>query len=107
MIADLVAHPIFFQRNRVFRVYKGGKLFHDFFGDEAVDGNHPVEWIASSVKALNKDSSTRREGLTTIRGTDTTLASLMHDCPKEMTGGHPFDVLVKILDSAVRLPAQA
>jgi hypothetical protein len=47
--------PIFFERNRVFRVYEGGKLFHDFFGDEAVDGNFPEEWIASKVKALNKE----------------------------------------------------
>ena len=99
--------PIFFNRNRVFRVYKGGRLFHDFFGDEAVDGSHPEEWIASSVKALNKDSSDPREGLSTVRGTDVTLASLMHDSRKELTGGRDFDVLVKILDSAVRLPAQA
>jgi mannose-6-phosphate isomerase len=100
-------HPIFFNRNRVFRVYKGGKLFHDFFGDEAVDGNYPEEWIASSVKALNKDSTDPKEGLSTVRGTETTLASLMNDFPKQMTGGQPFDVLVKVLDSAVRLPAQA
>ena len=38
--------PLFFERNRVFRVYEGGRLFHDFFGDEAVDGNFPEEWIA-------------------------------------------------------------
>src|SRR5271170_1067050 len=99
--------PLFFERNRVFRVYKGGKLFHDFFGDEAVDGNHPEEWIASSVKALNKDSSDPLEGLSIVRDTDVTLASLMHDFPKETTRNTPFDVLVKVLDSAVRLPAQA
>ena len=107
MTSDLLQNPIFFNRNRVFRVYKGGKLFHDFFGDEAVDGNHPEEWIASSVKALNKDSTDPLEGLSVVRGTDITLASLMHDFRKEMTRGEPFDVLVKVLDSAVRLPAQA
>jgi len=107
MTQSLLQAPIFFERNRVFRVYTGGKLFHDFFGDEAKDGNYPEEWIASSVKALNKDSTDPLEGLSLVRNTGVTLASLMHDFPKEMTGGEPFDVLVKVLDSAVRLPAQA
>jgi mannose-6-phosphate isomerase len=99
--------PIFFERNRVFRVYRGGKLFHDFFGDDAVDGNHPEEWIASSVKAMNSGSTDPLEGLSIVRGTNVSLAKLMRDSPQEMTEGKPFDVLVKVLDSAVRLPAQA
>lgn len=98
--------PLFFERNRVFRVYEGGKLFHDFFGDEAVDGNLPEEWIASKVKALNKVMRSPDEGLSKIRGGDETFASLLASYPEEMTGGKGFDMLVKILDSAVRLPAQ-
>ena len=98
--------PLFFERNRVFRVYEGGKLFHDFFGDEAVDGNLPEEWIASKVKALNKVMTHPDEGLSKIRGGDETFASLLASHPEEMTGGKGFDMLVKILDSAVRLPAQ-
>jgi len=98
--------PLFFERNRVFRVYEGGKLFHDFFGDEAVDGNLPEEWIASKVKALNKVMRFPDEGLSKIRGGDETFASLLASHPKEMTGDRGFDMLVKILDSAVRLPAQ-
>jgi mannose-6-phosphate isomerase len=98
--------PLFFERNRVFRVYEGGKLFHDFFGDEAVDGNLPEEWIASKVKALNKVTRSPDEGLSKIRGGDETFASLLASHPEEMTGGKSFDMLVKILDSAVRLPAQ-
>ena len=99
-------NPLFFERNRVFRVYEGGKLFHDFFGDEAVDGNLPEEWIASKVKALNKVMRSPDEGLSKIRGGGETFASLLTGHPEEMTGGKGFDVLVKILDSAVRLPAQ-
>jgi mannose-6-phosphate isomerase len=98
--------PLFFERNRVFRVYEGGKLFHDFFGDEAIDGNLPEEWIASKVKALNQETRSPREGLSIIRGSDETFASLLNNHPGEMTGGKGFDILVKILDSAVRLPAQ-
>lgn len=42
----LFERPIFFERNRVFRIYKGGLLFHDFFGDEAKDGNYPEDgWL--------------------------------------------------------------
>ena len=75
--------------------------------DDAVDGNHPEEWIASSVKALNQDSTDPMEGLSIVRGTGVPFAALMRDSLQEMTGGEPFDVLVKVLDSAVRLPAQA
>jgi len=98
--------PLFFERNRVFRVYEGGKLFHDFFGDEAVDGNFPEEWIASKVKALNKVTRGPDEGLSKIQGGGETFASLLAGYPEEMTGGKGFDILVKILDSAIRLPAQ-
>ena len=98
--------PLFFERNRVFRVYEGGKLFHDFFGDEAVDGNLPEEWIASKVKALNKEMRHPDEGLSKIQGGEETFVSLLANHPEEMTGGKRFDILVKILDSAVRLPAQ-
>ena len=30
---EMVQGPIFFERNRVGRIYTGGKLFADFFGD--------------------------------------------------------------------------
>src|SRR5476651_2052886 len=104
--AEYVTAPIFFNRNRVYRIYKGGKLFDDFFGDGSEDGNYPEEWIASPVKARNEGPKNEREGLATVQGTDITLASLLQDFPQEMTGGHKFDVLVKALDSAIRLPAQ-
>jgi len=98
--------PLFFNRNRVFRVYTGGKLFHELFGDEPVDGDRPEEWIASKVRALNENSNDAQEGLSTVEGTNVSFASLLAEYPGEMTGGHGFDVLVKALDSAVRLPAQ-
>ena len=66
----LFERPIFFERNRVFRIYKGGLLFHDFFGDEAKDGNYPEEWVASSVRAMNLDSTNEKEGISKIKGTE-------------------------------------
>ncbi|WP_312642186.1 class I mannose-6-phosphate isomerase [Hydrogenoanaerobacterium sp.] len=104
----LAENPIFFERNRVFRVYQGGKLFHDFFGDEAVDGNYPEEWIASDVKALNQNSSDPREGVSRIRGTDVYFDDLMKAERASLLGDREsFGILVKALDSAIRLPIQA
>ena len=60
--------PIFFEKNRVFRVYTGGKLFADFFGDDSTDGNYPEEWVASSVHALNEGSTDEHEGISQNRG---------------------------------------
>ena len=35
--------PIFFEQNRVYRVYTGGKLFAGFFGDSSEDSFYPEE----------------------------------------------------------------
>ena len=66
---ELASRPIFFERNRVFRIYQGGALFHPLFGDPAADNNHPEEWIASSVKALNKIPEGEHEGVSRVAGT--------------------------------------
>ena len=100
--------PIFFERNRVGRVYTGGRLFHGFFGDEAKDGFMPEEWIASSVRALNKEMASEKEGVSRIKGTDIYFDELLEKYPLPMLGSSKkMRILVKILDSAVRLPAQA
>jgi mannose-6-phosphate isomerase len=67
---DYAKNPIFFEKNRVFRVYLGGKLFSDFFGDDSEDSFYPEEWICSSTKALNDGSTDEFEGVSKIKGTD-------------------------------------
>lgn len=105
---DIASNPVFFERNRVFRVYKGGKLFKDFFGDADEDGNYPEEWVASSVKALNKDSVSQYEGISGIQGKEVYFDWLLANYSELMLGERKnFDVLVKLLDSAIRLPVQA
>jgi len=100
--------PVFFERNRVGRVYTGGKLFHGFFGDEEKDGFLPEEWIASSVKAINKEMASEKEGVSKIKDSDVYFDELLINYPLEMLGSSKkMRILVKILDSAVRLPAQA
>ena len=99
--------PLFFERNRVGRVYTGGKLFSGLFGDDAVDGYLPEEWIASAVKALNKDSLSEKEGVSKIKDSDIYFDELLEKYGDELLGrGNKLRILVKALDSAIRLPAQ-
>lgn len=104
---ELTQKPIFFERNRVWRLYKGGMLFHDLMGEPREDGNWPEEWLASTVEALNETHSKPGEGLSIIKGTDITLRELTEKYPAETIGsGQTLELLVKYLDSAVRLPMQ-
>lgn len=107
-IQKILHGPIFFEKNRVGRVYMGGALFADFFGDDSTDGFEPEEWVASSVKAINKISKGEKEGVSQIRGTDLYFDDLLRDYADELLGDRKeFGVLTKVLDSAIRLPAQA
>lgn len=99
--------PVFFERNRVARVYTGGKLFADFFGDAPVDGYLPEEWVGSTVRALNEGSTDPTEGISKVKGTDVLFSDLLAKYPDEMLGDRKeLDVLVKLLDSSIRLPVQ-
>lgn len=101
-------YPIFFERNRVFRVYKGGKLFSDFFSDDSEDDNYPEEWVVSSVHALNEGSTDKYEGISKIKGEELYLNDALDKYKKEIIGERDdLGVLTKILDSAIRLPVQA
>ena len=100
--------PVFLEKNRVARVYTGGKLFSGFFGDDSEDGFYPEEWVVSTVRALNKDSTDVYEGISKIMGTDLYLSDAVSEYKEEMLGNrNDIGILTKILDSAVRLPVQA
>ncbi len=100
--------PCFFEKNRVYRVYKGGRLFSEFFGDGSTDGNFPEEWIASAVGALNKEKRGEKEGVSRIKDNGEFFDEVLRKYKYEMLGSSGrMRILVKILDSAVRLPAQA
>ncbi len=106
--AEIVKKPIFLNRNRVGRIYTGGKLFSGFFGDEPVDNFLPEEWVCSAVEALNEGSEIENEGISTVRGTNILFSDLLKEYKEDMIGARKdFPVLVKLLDSAVRLPIQA
>ena len=103
----LYEKPIFFEKNRVFRVYTGGALLGRFVDDGSTDGFFPEEWIASAVEA-NNHRGVENEGISVVRGTNTLLTDLIAAYPREMLGDRKeLGVLVKFLDSAIRLPVQA
>ena len=100
--------PIFFERNRVGRVYTGGMLFGNFFGDEPIDNYEPEEWIASAVRAINTVQKSPKEGVSKIKDTEIYFDELLSQNKKELLGkNESLRILVKALDSAIRLPAQA
>lgn len=104
----IATKPVFFEKNRVFRVYLGGKLFSDFFGDDSEDCFYPEEWVCSSTKALNEGSTDEYEGVSKVKGTNIYFNELLETEKELMLGNRKsFDVLVKALDSAIRLPVQA
>lgn len=106
--SEYAKNPIFFEKNRVFRVYLGGKLFSEFFGDESEDNFYPEEWICSSTKALNEGSTDEFEGVSKIKNTDIYFSDVIEKEKSLMLGDrNGLDVLVKALDSAIRLPVQA
>ncbi len=106
-VANLWERPVFFKRNRVFRVYKGGYLFHDFLGDAPEDGFEPEEWICSSVRAINPGHTDPLEGISLCAEDGTPFDKLLSQHPREYLGERKdLGVLVKYLDSAIRLPMQ-
>ena len=107
-IEKIVRTPIFFEKNRVGRVYTGGALFAELFGDDSTDGFEPEEWVVSSVVALNKEMKSEKEGVSVVKGTDIYLDDLLKSHKNELLGDRDtFGVLTKFLDSAIRLPVQA
>lgn len=99
--------PVFFERNRVFRVYLGGALYREFLGDTDGDGFYPEEWIASSVRAINPGHTDPLEGISLVEGTKQPFSELLSAHRAEMLGDREdLGVLVKFLDSAIRLPMQ-
>lgn len=116
-LAALARAPIAFERNEVWRVYTGGKLFRELRGQpDPRDSYYPEDWVASMTRADNppRDGQPPLEGLSVIRGTEIPFSLLVELFPEEILGGAHLAafgattrVLAKFLCSAVRLPIQA
>jgi mannose-6-phosphate isomerase len=102
--------------NRVFRTYTGGRLLDELQGVAIPqDSHHPEEWIGSTTLAINPNP-VPNEGLSRVQlkdGSTPFLKDLIQEDPQfwlgrehlERFGASP-DVLVKYLDSAIRLHIQ-
>ena len=90
------------EENRVWRLYRGGKLLDELHGRVGEDGSFPEDWLASVVEAINppRKNAPAHEGLSRAVlacGGTAYLRDLIDT---------PFNVLTKFLDSAERLPIQ-
>lgn len=108
-LKEIVTQPIFFERNRVYRIYKGGKPYKELFNDgfdDGTDNMFPEEWIASKVKAINPKYFGERDGVAVVKDIGVFFDDLLNQYPNELLGTRKYDCLVKFLDSATRLPFQ-
>jgi len=104
-------------QNRVWRSYLGGRILDELIGkSNPCDSRYPEDWIGSVTVARNPDSRNENEGISKIEIEEQELlfTDLIALDPKYFLGkehlarfGQKPMVLVKLLDSAVRLHFQA
>ncbi len=108
--------PFALPPNRVWRSYTGGLLLDRIEGRESpTDSHFPEDWVGSATRAINPGRED--EGIGTARGADgrsIRMDALYGDAPEAALGdehvaafGAQPQLLVKLLDSAVRLQMQA
>lgn len=102
--------------NRIWRTYPGGRTLDTLAKKEPPDDSHfPEDWIASTTMAVNPGREHIQEGISqvVVDGKEVNFASLIKSNPDYYLGpvhyskyGPSMMVLVKFLDSAVRLHFQ-
>lgn len=108
---------ITFTPNRVWRSYMGGKTLDQLQNiTMPTDSHFPEEWIASTVQAVNPGRESHIEGLSKalLSSKESDFSTLINSDPDYFLGPKHTEkysknpmVLVKYLDSAVRLHFQA
>lgn len=111
--------PFYLLPNRVWRTYQGGRVLDEMQGKpDPADSHFPEDWVGSATRAANPGREHLiDEGIGTARtidGETFTMAELYTASPEEALGAahvaaygsQPF-LLVKLLDSAMRLHIQA
>lgn len=103
-------------QNRVWRSYLGGLILDQLIGKNgACDSHYPEDWIGSVTPACNPDSQCANEGISrvVVGGHDWLFSDLIAQDPDYFLGAEHVArfgckpmVLVKLLDSAVRLQLQ-
>jgi mannose-6-phosphate isomerase len=105
-----------FKYNRVRRSYTGGAgIDHIRQNTEAHDGEYPEEWIASTVTAIGRPGESDDAGISIVDNeSEEKFSTFLAVHAIELLGGghvkafgHSTGFLMKLLDSAIRLPVQA
>lgn len=114
---DFYGHLIEFAPNRVWRTYPGGSVLDHWQGlSHPSDTHFPEDWIASATAAVNPVDRPAGEGISMalLGGEGVPFDRLMEADPGYFLGrnhtaafGPKLQLLVKLLDSAVRLHFQA
>ncbi len=108
--------PFKFKSNRVRRSYSGGYGIDKMRGvEQPSDGEYPEDWIASAVSAFARPGESVDAGLSVVDdSTGRKFAELLEVYPEALLGaehvkayGCNTGFLMKLLDSAIRLPVQA
>ncbi len=115
-IRNMLRQPILLGPNRVYRFYQGGKLIDQLRNaPNPQDTDYPEDWVGSITPANNPGTGhPAGEGLSAVTlpsGEQTTLRALVEQFPEEAFGaehvaryGASSGLLVKLLDSSIRLP---
>lgn len=114
---DYLGKLIRFTQNRVWRTYPGGKVLDELAGKEdPTDTHFPEDWIGSVTSANNPGREDVEEGVSTavIGEEHYPFNELLDSDPEYFLGadhvkafGNKPQLLVKLLDSAIRLHFQA
>lgn len=110
--------PFVLLPTRVWRAYKGGRILDRIEGKaNPVDSNFPEDWVGSATRAVNAGREDIEEGICTARAADGNkirMDDLFSGNPDLALGkehvtafGTDPRLLVKLLDSSVRLHMQA
>lgn len=105
-----------FTANRVWRTYQGGAVLDQLEGRAApTDAHFPEDWVGSTTEAVNPVERPAGEGLARVaQGDQPLFRDILAQDPETLLGqahvkayGSNLPVLVKLLDSSIRLHFQA
>lgn len=112
--------PLLLPPNRVWRSYLGGRILDEIQNLPNPDDSHyPEDWVGSATRAINppRNDAPVDEGISLAKsadGQDVSMLELIENDPTQALGnehvaayGAQLQLLVKLLDSSIRLHIQA
>ncbi len=117
MFEELNGRILKLSETRVWRTYTGGEIIDKWHGKPSGEvTNFPEDWVASTTKAINPNSTDELEGLSRVANAEgnPTLKEVIEAQLENYYGkahleqiGETSGILIKLIDSAERLTIQA